>query len=84
MKLAWSESAWQDYIDWQNSDKKIAKRINQLIKDIMRHPFDGIGSPEPLRHGLAGCWSRRITREHRLVYQCTKEAVYIFQCRYHY
>jgi len=84
MILSWAENAWEDYLYWQATDKKILKRINALIKDIQRHPFDGIGDPEPLKHHWSGYWSRRIDREHRVVYKATDEALYIVQCRYHY
>ncbi len=84
MILAWAEKAWEDYLYWQATDKKILKRINELIKDIKRHPFEGIGDPEPLRHNWSGYWSRRIDREHRLVYRATDDTVIIAQCRYHY
>jgi toxin YoeB len=84
MKLVFAEEAWEDYLYWQRQDKKILKRINLLIKEISRHPFEGIGDPEPLRHNWSGYWSRRITREHRLVYKVVEDAVWIAQCRYHY
>jgi toxin YoeB len=85
MLLSWSEHAWEDYLYWQTADKKLLKRINALIKDIQRHPFTGmVGSPEPLRHNWAGYWSRRISREHRLVYKATDNAIFVVQCRYHY
>lgn len=84
MILSWAESAWEDYLYWQQTDKKILKRINTLIKNIQRDPFDGLGDPEPLKHNWSGYWSRRINREHRLVYKVTDEAVIIVQCRYHY
>lgn len=84
MILAWAEKAWEDYLYWQVTDKKILKRINELIKDIKRHPFEGIGDPEPLRHNWYGYWSRRIDREHRLVFRATEDTVIIAQCRYHY
>jgi toxin YoeB len=82
--LSWAENAWEDYLYWQATDKKIIKRINALIKDIQRHPFDGIGDPEPLKYHWSGYWSRRIDREHRIVYKAADEALYIVQCRYHY
>jgi len=84
MKLIFSEHAWEDYLYWQETDKKILKRINLLIKDIQRHPFEGLGKPEPLRHGFAGYWSRRITDEHRIVYKLEGDALSIAQLRYHY
>lgn len=84
MILSWAENAWDDYLYWQSIDKKMLKRINTLIKDIQRHPFDGIGDPEPLKHNWSGYWSRRIDREHRIVYKLIDETLYIAQCRYHY
>lgn len=84
MLLMWAEPAWEDYLYWQATDKATLKRINALIKDNVRHPFEGIGDPEPLRHQWSGYWSRRIDREHRLVYKPSDGAVMIAQCRYHY
>ena len=84
MKLTWSEEAWEDYLYWQDTDKKIVKRINELIKDASRTPFEGKGKPEPLKHNLAGFWSRRITSEHRLVYAVSDDSLLIASCRYHY
>lgn len=82
--LKFADEAWDDYLYWQKTDKKILTRIHVLIKDVQRNPFDGLGDPEPLKHQLQGFWSRRINREHRLIYQVEQEAVYILQCRYHY
>jgi toxin YoeB len=84
MKLTFSEQAWEEYLYWQKTDKKVLRRINQLIKEIQRTPFEGIGKPEPLKHGLAGYWSRRINDEHRIVYKVTENALLIAQLRYHY
>ena len=84
MKLAWASTAWEDYLYWQQQDKQMLKRINLLIKDIQRQPFVGIGDPEPLRHNWSGYWSRRIDKEHRLVYKATDDLLIIAQCRYHY
>jgi toxin YoeB len=84
MKIILSEKAWNDYLYWQNTDDKIFKKINKLIKDILRTPYKGIGKPEPLRHELSGYWSRRIDQEHRLVYKVKDEALEISACRYHY
>jgi toxin YoeB len=84
VSLVFSEHAWEDYLYWQQTDKKILKRINQLIKEIQRSPFQGVGKPEPLKHGLAGYWSRRINDEHRIVYKVENKSVYIAQLRYHY
>ena len=84
MKVTFSKNSWDDYTSWQQEDKKMLKRINQLIRDIQRTPFQGIGNPEPLKYDLAGLWSRRIDREHRLVYQVTENEIIIYSCRYHY
>ena len=84
MNLTWTESAWEDYIHWQKNDRKILKRINELIRDIKRNPYEGLGKPEALKFDLAGMFSRRIDLEHRLVYQVTDGEIVIFQCRYHY
>lgn len=84
MKIIFSRNAWEEYISWQREDKKILKRINLLIKEIQRTPFIGTGNPEPLKYDLAGFWSRRITREHRLVYQYNDGDILIYSCRYHY
>ncbi|WP_409523691.1 Txe/YoeB family addiction module toxin [Nitrincola sp. MINF-07-Sa-05] len=84
MKLIFSEHAWEDYQYWQKTDKKVLNRINKLIKEIKREPFDGIGKPEPLKHGLTGYWSRRINEEDRMVYKVTDDALLIAQLRYHY
>ncbi|MEE9446695.1 MAG: Txe/YoeB family addiction module toxin [Arenicellales bacterium] len=84
MILSWAEKAWEDYLYWQQIDKKTLKRINRLIKDIKRSPFEGVGSPELLKHNWSGYWSRRIDREHRLVYKVSDKTIIIAQCRYHY
>ncbi|ANV85172.1 toxin YoeB [Picosynechococcus sp. PCC 7003] len=84
MKLVFAKNAWDDYLYWQKTDKKILRRINGLIKEILRTPYEGTGKPEPLKHALSGYWSRRITAEHRLAYRVTEAAVEIAQCRYHY
>jgi len=84
VKLIFSEHAWNDYLYWQKTDKKIVKRINLLAKDIQRTPHQGIGKPEPLRHALTGYWSKRINDEHRFVYKVSDNAMYIAQLRYHY
>ena len=84
MKLLFSTRAWQEYLYWQATDKKLLKRVNFLIKDIQREPYDGIGKPEPLKHSLSGYWSRRINDEHRIVYKCQDDTVHIAQLRYHY
>lgn len=84
MELAWQTNAWEDYLYWQEQDKKVLQRINELIKDILRSPFKGIGKPEPLKGDLSGFWSRRITDEHRLVYTIKDKRLHIIQCRFHY
>ena len=84
MKLTWSAEACEDYLYWQDTDKKTVKKINELIKDASRTLFEGKGKPEPLKHHLAGFWSRRITAEHRLVYAVSDDALLIASCRYHY
>lgn len=84
MILQFSDNAWQDYLHWQQTDAKILRRINELIKAIGRDPFRGIGKPEPLRHALAGYWSRRINDEHRLVYKVQADVLMIAAARYHY
>jgi toxin YoeB len=84
MKLIFSEQAWDDYLFWQKSDSKTLERINTLIREIQRQPFKGIGKPEPLKHALAGYWSRRINDEHRLIYKVSDSGLLIAQMRYHY
>jgi toxin YoeB len=84
VKLIFSEHAWEDYLYWQRADPKILRRINALIKEIQRSPFEGIGKPEPLKHGLSEYWSRRIDDEHRIVYKIEADSLLIAQLRYHY
>jgi toxin YoeB len=84
MKISFLEDAWHDYLYWQNYDKKTLKKINELIKDIQTHPFEGIGKPEPLKYDFSGLWSRRINQEHRLIYEVKEEEIIIIQCRYQY
>lgn len=84
MKLGFTPAAWEDYLWFQAQDRKLLKRINLLIKDTLRSPFEGIGKPEPLKAELTGYWSRRINAEHRLVYTATATEVIIIACRYHY
>lgn len=84
MRLSWDESAWEDYKYWQQTDRKIIKRINTLIEACLRDPFSGIGKPEQLKYGAQGSWSRRITDEHRLVYLVEEDEVIILQAHYHY
>ncbi len=83
-QLAWTDAAWKDYLYWQTQDKKRLKRINKLIIDCKRSPFDGIGKPEPLKENLSGFWSRRIDDTHRLVYIVDETYLTIISCRYHY
>ncbi|MCC7278468.1 MAG: Txe/YoeB family addiction module toxin [Chromatiaceae bacterium] len=84
MKIVFSERAWEDYLYWQSQNRKTLARINHLIREVQRDPVSGIGKPEPLKHALAGYWSRRITEEHRLVYKVQDDALWIAQARYHY
>ncbi|MBU0544630.1 MAG: Txe/YoeB family addiction module toxin [Proteobacteria bacterium] len=84
MKLIFSDNAWEDYLFWQKTDKKILRRINTLINETKRNSFEGIGKPEPLKHALSGYWSRRITDEQRFVYKISEDAIHIVQLRYHY
>ncbi|GAB4022164.1 Txe/YoeB family addiction module toxin [Spirosoma sp. KCTC 42546] len=84
MNLSWDKDAWEDYIYWQQTDKTVLRRINELIKECLRTPFEGKGKPEPLKENLSGFWSRRITDEHRLVYRAEAERLHIIQCRFHY
>lgn len=84
MKLVFAEKAWEDYLYWQKTDKKILNRINTLIKEIKREPFEGIGKPEPLKHALSGYWSRRINDEHRIVYKIQQDSILLAQLKYHY
>ncbi|XKF14506.1 Txe/YoeB family addiction module toxin [Halomonas sp. BLK-85] len=82
--LSWTDEAWSDYLYWQTQDKKTLERVNKLISDVKRSPFDGIGKPEPLKENLAGFWSRRIDDTNRLVYAADDHAITIISCRYHY
>ena len=84
MKIIFSEHAWEDYLSWQRTDAKTLRRINRLIGEILRTPFEGTGRPEPLKHALSGYWSRRINDEHRIVYRVSEDEVQIAQLRYHY
>lgn len=84
MNLVFTENAWEDYLYWQTNNRQKVQRINELLKDIARQPFTGIGKPESLRGNLSGWWSRRIDHEHRLVYRIDDNALTILQCRYHY
>ena len=82
--IAFEDAGWEDYVFWQANDKVLLRKVNQLIKDIQRDPFDGIGKPEPLKQNLSGYWSRRITEEHRIVYKMEDDDIIIAQCRGHY
>ena len=85
MQISFTPKAFAEYQDWQNQDRKIADKINKLINDIMRHPYEGLGKPEPLKHDLQGYWSRRINDEHRIIYRIAdNEEIRITQCREHY
>lgn len=84
MKITFSINAWEDYTSWQSDDRRMLKKINDLIKDIQRTPYEGMGKPEPLKYDLSGLWSRRIDREHRLVYQANETEILIYSCKYHY
>ena len=84
MRIVFSKISWEDYTSWQSEDKSMLKKINDLIKDIQRTPFEGKGKPEPLKYDLAGYWSRRIDREHRIVYRVEENSLFIYSCKYHY
>ena len=84
LELLFTDDGWRDYLFWQQTDRRMLQRINTLIRDTLRSPFQGIGKPEPLRHELQGCWSRRIDSEHRLVYEVHERQLRIIACRYHY
>lgn len=84
MKSIFADEAWDDYLYWQQQDRKMVERIHRLIQETRREPFSGVGKPEPLKHALAGFWSRRITDEHRMVYRIDGDALLIAQLRYHY
>jgi len=84
MNISWTDKSWDEYLYWQTKDKKILKKINSLVKDIKRDPYNRIGKPEPLKHELAGCWSRRIANEHRMVYEVYEFYIIIIGCKYHY
>ncbi len=83
MNLEFTPESWADYLYWQKIDKKIVNRIHDLIKDVKRNPFEGIGKPEPLKYQLQGCWSRRINQEHRLIYRVNNKTIQIIACRFH-
>lgn len=84
MNILFTDDAWEDYLYWQQTDKQTLRKINQLLKEIQRTPFTGIGKPEPLKHQLQGCWSRRIDSEHRLIYEIVDNTLRVIGCRFHY
>jgi len=84
MNVTFTDDSWNDYVYWQQTDRQILKRINKLLKDIQRNPFEGIGKPESLKYELSGCWSRRISEEHRLIYEMNEYSVVVISCRYYY
>ncbi len=84
MRLIFADTAWEDYLYWQQHDKRLLERINRLIRETQREPYSGLGKPEPLRHALSGFWSRRITEEHRMVYKVEGDALLLAQLRYYY
>lgn len=84
MKLSFFDKAWDDYLYWQQADPKTLRKINTLLKEISRTPFEGLGKPEPMKHHLTNYWSRRIDQEHRLVYRVEDDIIYVLQCRHHY
>ncbi len=84
MNIQFSSKGWEDYLYWQETDKKTLKKLHELMKDVSRSPYEGIGKPEPLKHALRGFWSRKITDEHRLVYKVEGNVLYVVQARYHY
>jgi toxin YoeB len=84
MRYIFTDESWEDYLYWQQTDKKKLKKINDLLKEITRSPFDGLGKPEPLKHQYAGFWSRRIDEEHRFIYKYEDDTVFIAKCRFHY
>jgi toxin YoeB len=84
VNIQFSSKGWEDYLYWQETDKKTLKKLHELMKDVSRSPYEGIGKPEPLKHALRGFWSRKITDEHRLVYKVEGNVLYVVQARYHY
>lgn len=84
MRYVFVDESWEDYLFWQNTDKKKLRKINKLLKDIARNPFDGLGKPEPLKHKYSGFWSRRIDEEHLLIYKFEDDTIFIAKCRFHY
>ncbi|MBD5138719.1 MAG: Txe/YoeB family addiction module toxin [Ruminococcus sp.] len=84
MKLLWEDRAWDEYLYWQNQDRKTLKKINKIITDIQRNPFDGISKPEPLKGNMSGWWSRRIDEENRIVYYVENSIIFVMSCKGHY
>ncbi len=84
MNITFTNDSWNEYLYWQTTDKQTLKKINNLLKDATRDPFNGLGKPEPLKYEFLGCWSRRITQEHRLVYEVTEYSILVISCRFHY
>jgi toxin YoeB len=84
MKLIFVDESWEDYLYWQKTDRKILERINNLVKDISRNPYTGLGKPEPLKYKYQGYWSRRITEEHRIIFRVLNDEIHIAKCRFHY
>ncbi len=84
MNISFAKEGWEDYLHWQTEDKKILKKVNALLKEMIRSPFEGTGNPEALKHNLTGFWSRRITDEHRIVYSVDVDVILVVKCRYHY
>jgi toxin YoeB len=84
MKICFVDESWEDYLYWQKNDRRMLNRINKIIKDILRSPYQGLGKPEALKHQYRGFWSRRIDHEHRLIYRMEKEELWIVKCRFHY
>jgi toxin YoeB len=84
MNITFTNDSWNEYLYWQTTDKQTLKKINNLLKDVTRDPFNGLGKPEPLKYEFLGCWSRRITQEHRLVYEVTEYSILVISCRFHY
>lgn len=83
-RIIFSRNGWEDYLSWQSDDRKMLRKINSLIREVQSTPYEGTGKPEPLKHDLAGLWSRRLDREHRLVYRAEGDDVLIYSCRFHY
>lgn len=84
MLITFTPTGWEQYLEWQFEDRKLVKKINELLKDISRNPFEGIGKPEALKHNLKGFWSRRINSKHRLVYEAENDNIFVISCKYHY